>query len=142
MRTHASTAATATAPAPAAIPGRSREPSRAIRRRSTARPRSSAAPKATSPFNPSRGIPTCVAATTPAMAPTVLAAYTAPMLFSPAPWASRVKVIRGRVIPAQKVAGNITSSDSEWLARLNRTYPSPVRLRPFMIAAMSSKQLA
>ncbi|TMH88809.1 MAG: hypothetical protein E6H44_09040 [Betaproteobacteria bacterium] len=61
------------------------------------------------PFSPSSGRPTWTARTTPAMAPSVFAAYTLPMAASPAPRRRSAPVSSGSVMPAQNVAGSITS---------------------------------
>ena len=53
------------------------------------------------------GIPRWTAQNTPAIAPIVFAAYTAPMLASPWPRLTRWKVMSGSVVPAQNVAGSM-----------------------------------
>ena len=86
----------------------------------------SAAPSATSTapprviklLSPSAGRPTWTAKNTPAIAPTVLAAYTTPTLASPWPRRRRWKVMSGRVVPAQKVAGSMIARARPLLARL------------------------
>ncbi len=46
---------------------------------------------------------------TPMIDPRVLTAYTVPIARSPRPPSTRVRVMSGRVMPAQKVAGIMTS---------------------------------
>jgi len=83
--------------------------------RSNPKNRSIPAPVQIAPFNPSPGIKKCTVANTPIIAPSVLNAYTSPMLRSPCPLRSSADVINGSVIPAQNVAGNITPKAIPWL---------------------------
>ena len=76
---------------------------------------------------------------TPMMPPTVFAAYTWPMLFSPSGEPSSVTVMSGSVIPAMKVAGSMTSRQMRAEVRLKMTQPPSERCTAPSIHAMKSK---
>ncbi len=90
---------------------------------------SSAAPVTTVRRIPNHGMLASPAAAVPTMAPRVFTPYTAPMDRSPAPATSNVRVISGRVMPAQNVAGNMMSNATPYRARLNPVYPPSVRAK-------------
>ena len=82
----------------------------AEKRTTAPRAMSSVAPAMIIPFSPSHGMSTKPAATTPTIDPRVLTPNTRPMARSPTPPATRMRVINGRVTPAQKVAGSMIAS--------------------------------
>ena len=87
-------------------------------------PTSTQAPATSSHFTPSNGRSTSAATDAPTIDPSVLTAYTRPMARSPPPAASSVRVMRGSVTPAQKVAGSMTASEMPYLATLKIRYAS------------------
>ena len=72
------------------------------------------------PLRPSSGRPRCTANSTPAIAPSVLAAYTLPIAPSPAPRRISAPVMSGSVMPAQIAAGSMTSAAIAPPVRLNK----------------------
>ena len=68
---------------------------------------------------PINGMRTCTISSTPMMAPSVLVAYTRPICFSPPPRRNSARVKSGKVMPAKKAAGNITSNEITALPALN-----------------------
>ena len=86
----------------------------------TPKPMSATAATSSAYFNPSIGIRTCTAASTPTIAPSVLNAYTCPITFSPRPSRSSASVSSGNVMPAKNAAGNITATAITALATLYR----------------------
>lgn len=81
---------------------------------------SPAAARATPGRTPSAGTRTWVISSTPAMAPTVLAAYSRPIEASPPPPRSRARLNSGRVVPAKNAAGSITAMATPALPSRNR----------------------
>ena len=115
--------ATPMATAPAAVSARGTRvlvnAAAAIHSSTTPSAMSSAPPTVSTPFSPRSGNPTCTAQNTPAIAPTVFAAYTAPMLASPWPRFIRWNVMSGSVVPAQNVAGSMIATAIASLNRVN-----------------------
>ncbi len=68
-----------------------------------------------SPMSGSSTRPPTVA---PRIEPRVLEAYTQPIAFSPDPLFSKARVISGRVMPAQKVAGIMMTRHKPYFARV------------------------
>ncbi len=80
---------------------------------------SAQAPITSASLSPTSGISTCTVSSTPAIAPSVLQAYTWPMARSPWPRRISTWVNSGSVMPAMKVAGSMIAKAIAWLPRLN-----------------------
>ena len=87
------------------------------------KPTSTSAPVISSHLSPSSGNSSSAASAAPTIEPSVLTAYTVPIARSPAPFASNSRVISGSVMPAQNVAGSMTTRLSPYLASVNSSYP-------------------
>ena len=77
---------------------------------------------------------------TPRMLPRVFTPYTHPMARSPSPAESRVLVMSGRVMPAQKVAGSMMSRATPYRNRLKSPYPERFRFRAQSRSAVHPKE--
>jgi hypothetical protein len=80
---------------------------------------STSAPITSSALSPTSGSSTRPASAAPTMDPKVFTPYTVPIARSPPPALMSVRVMSGSVIPAQKVAGSITSSAMPYRATVN-----------------------
>ena len=70
------------------------------------------APATSIAFTPIIGSSTIPPTTTPTIEPSVFQAYTRPMAASPEPERISVRVMSGRVMPAQNVAGSMMARQS------------------------------